>query len=134
MGEKMQEMMKSKLPQVGQVQPLQEPNDKPNTEASVVWPPSLQKYINRCLAGAKTEVEKNQVEVIMRGRITKACCDGTAYTKNWDNEPLVIVGSSYLDTSPQKPGNFLSLSNRGANRNYRGKRQAGRGGGGFGRN
>ena len=48
------------------------------------------KYINRCLAGANTEAEKNQVELILRARITKACSDGTAYSKNWDNEPLVM--------------------------------------------
>ena len=48
----------------------------------------LRQYVNRCFAKCKTEVDKDQVEIILKGKITKAASDGAISTKDWNNEPL----------------------------------------------
>jgi len=44
--------------------------------------------VTRCYNKAKTEMDKDQVEIILKGKITQAHADGVLYTKNWDYEPL----------------------------------------------
>eukprot|EP00094_Tigriopus_californicus_P002266 TCALIF_02187-PA protein Name:"Similar to Leng8 Leukocyte receptor cluster member 8 homolog (Mus musculus)" AED:0.03 eAED:0.03 QI:128/0.83/0.71/1/1/1/7/1231/552 len=52
------------------------------------WPPSLQEYVNRCFTKCATDVDKDQVQIILKGKITKAASDGTLWNKDWANEPL----------------------------------------------
>jgi len=37
---------------------------------------------------AQTDLEKDQVEIILKGKITKATQEGTISTKDWSQEPL----------------------------------------------
>nr|CAG4646163.1 EOG090X0431 [Macrothrix elegans] len=54
----------------------------------VDWPDSLRRYVERCFAMCKSSVDKDLVELILKGKITAASREGTALTKDWDNEPL----------------------------------------------
>nr|CAG4649230.1 EOG090X0431 [Scapholeberis mucronata]SVE93540.1 EOG090X0431 [Scapholeberis mucronata] len=52
------------------------------------WPESLRKYVERCFDMCKSAVDKDLVELILKGKITAASREGIALTKDWDNEPL----------------------------------------------
>jgi hypothetical protein len=38
-----------------------------------------------------TSIDKDQVEIILKGKITKAVADNTILTKDWANEPLPLL-------------------------------------------
>lgn len=52
------------------------------------WPPSLKNYVSRCFNQCVTDVDKDMVEVILKGKITAAASSNTLWSKNWDDEPL----------------------------------------------
>lgn len=54
----------------------------------VDWPDSLRRYVERCFAMCKTSVDKDFVELILKGKITSASREGKALSKDWDSEPL----------------------------------------------
>nr|SVE74105.1 EOG090X0431 [Daphnia barbata] len=54
----------------------------------VDWPDSLRRYVERCFAICKSSVDKDMVELILKGKITSATREGKALNKDWDNEPL----------------------------------------------
>jgi len=92
--------------------------------ASQEWPPSLKEYVNRCFSKCVTDVDKDQVEIILKGKITQAASTGSLWAKNWDAEPLPATLSA--DVPQQQPQVSFTL------RGQRG-RGRGRGGLGFGR-
>ncbi|XP_047113690.1 leukocyte receptor cluster member 8 homolog isoform X1 [Schistocerca piceifrons] len=55
------------------------------------WPESLKNYINRCYDQCIETVDKDRVEIILKGKITRAASEGTLWTKNWDVEPLPSI-------------------------------------------
>ena len=74
--------------------------------------------MNRCFSKCVTDVDKDQVEIILKGKITKAAGDGSLWTKAWDAEPLPATLSTDL-ALPKKDSNappvkFGLKSNRGA--------------------
>nr|SVE76309.1 EOG090X0431 [Daphnia longispina] len=54
----------------------------------VDWPESLRRYVERCFAMCQSSVDKDLVELILKGKITSASREGKALSKDWDNEPL----------------------------------------------
>jgi hypothetical protein len=54
----------------------------------VDWPESLRRYVERCFAMCQSSVDKDFVELILKGKITSASREGKALSKDWDNEPL----------------------------------------------
>ena len=84
------------------------------------WPPSLKKYVSRCFEKCTSNVDKDMVEVILKGKITSAASSGSLFKKDWDNEPLPSSLSSKLAPS------LGDTSSRG--KVYRG---GGRGRGGY---
>jgi len=52
------------------------------------WPPSLKAYVTRCFSQCVTDVDKDMVEVILKGKITAAASSNSLWTRNWDDEPL----------------------------------------------
>lgn len=72
------------------------------------WPPSLKAYVSRCFNKCVTDVDKDQVEIILKGKITKAASEDTLWTRNWDEEPLPAT----LSTDHQKPMQLASPQDR----------------------
>lgn len=54
----------------------------------VEWPDSLRRYVERCFAMCQSSVDKDYVELILRGKISTASRERIASSKDWDNEPL----------------------------------------------
>eukprot|EP00058_Branchiostoma_floridae_P021535 XP_002607025.1 hypothetical protein BRAFLDRAFT_281842 [Branchiostoma floridae] len=52
------------------------------------WPPSLKEYVQRAFARCEKEIDKDQVEIILKGKLTSVFNNGSAWTINWDKEPL----------------------------------------------
>nr|XP_053636262.1 leukocyte receptor cluster member 8 homolog isoform X2 [Cherax quadricarinatus] len=94
------------------------------------WPESLKAYVGRCFARCVTELDKDQVEICLKGKLTQAANNGTLWTKNWDEESLPSIhsesavnlitqmknwsdaGSDTSSTSPMKQQNKKSLYNK----------------------
>lgn len=52
------------------------------------WPEALKAYVSNCFSKCQTDVDKDQVEIILKGKITTAATNGSLWTKNWASEPL----------------------------------------------
>ena len=52
------------------------------------WPPSLKNYVSKCFSQCVTDVDKDMVEILLKGKITAAAGSNSLWTKNWDEEPL----------------------------------------------
>ncbi len=79
-------------------------SDKPNnsTNSGQQWPPELHEYVTRAFAVSSDELDKDRIEIILKGKITKAINEGNMHTKDWKNEPLPVLtkASSANDVPP----------------------------------
>lgn len=60
------------------------------------WPPELKLYVERAFAKCVLPVDKDQVEILLKGKISQAFMDGSVFTKDWSKEPLPNVHSDTL--------------------------------------
>jgi len=56
------------------------------------WPPKLKAYIQRCFASV-SDLQKDAMEVRLKGMLTNAFSKGYALTVNWDTEPVITLSS-----------------------------------------
>ncbi|XP_054285765.1 leukocyte receptor cluster member 8 homolog [Macrosteles quadrilineatus] len=61
------------------------------------WPKELSNYINKCYARCQSDVDKDRVSIILKGKILRATNDGTLWIKDWATEPLPLLESE-MDT------------------------------------
>lgn len=52
------------------------------------WPESLKRYAMRAFGKCKSELDRDQVEIVLKGKLTKMYRDGAMWSIDWDNEPL----------------------------------------------
>ncbi|ESP01083.1 hypothetical protein LOTGIDRAFT_140003 [Lottia gigantea] len=56
--------------------------------ASEDWPPALKKYVQKAFATFAHESHKDQIESILKERLTEVFKSGDAWSIDWENEPL----------------------------------------------
>nr|CAG4650064.1 EOG090X0431 [Sida crystallina] len=69
----------------------------------VDWPESLRSYVERCYAMCTNMVDKDRVEIILKGKLTSAARSGSILTKDWDKEPLPTIASPTKAPTPASP-------------------------------
>ena len=62
--------------------------EAPALPGAAEWPPSLKAYVSKCFSLCVTDVDKDMVEVILKGKITAAASSNNLWTKKWDEELL----------------------------------------------
>lgn len=62
------------------------------------WPESLKKYVHDAYAQCVTPIDRNQIDIILKGKITHAYQTGQLH-KDWSKEPLPKVFSAASNTA-----------------------------------
>ncbi|XP_061631645.1 leukocyte receptor cluster member 8 homolog isoform X1 [Phyllopteryx taeniolatus] len=52
------------------------------------WPPAMKEYVQRCFTACESEEDKDRTEKVLKEVLQDRLKDGSAYTIDWDREPL----------------------------------------------
>ncbi|RUS70362.1 hypothetical protein EGW08_021876 [Elysia chlorotica] len=107
--------------------------DRRNEEAGDAggeWPPSLKDYVQRAFASVTNEKEKDQVERVLKEKLTNIFnSPGGANAVNWAEEPLPLDSRSPSSGSPgSRDGGRIKFGSKNRGRGSKTPRGRGRGG------
>nr|XP_027204155.1 leukocyte receptor cluster member 8 homolog [Dermatophagoides pteronyssinus] len=74
------------------------------------FPPDLQDYVNRAFALSNNDLDKDRIEIILKGKLTLALKNGTLYSKDWKKEPLPLLNQSGDGNKNKSSANTKNLS------------------------
>ncbi|XP_069056901.1 leukocyte receptor cluster member 8 isoform X2 [Pleurodeles waltl] len=66
------------------------------------WPQALKEYVQRCFTACESEEDKDRTEKLLKEVLQARLHDGTAYTIDWNNEPLPGCAKEDVKESPKK--------------------------------
>ncbi|XP_017772805.1 PREDICTED: leukocyte receptor cluster member 8 homolog [Nicrophorus vespilloides] len=90
--------------------PIKIPN--PYNNPTDEWPNELKEYIERCYAKCKTKLDRDQVDIVLKGKITSATAAGELNIRDWKNEPLPSIQSERNNLVPKMvPGQLAQFQN-----------------------
>jgi len=86
--------------QQSQQQSKQQSNEK--GKSSGEWPESLKKYVNQAFERCRTDAEKDNVEALLKAKLTSAYNNGTVWTTDWSREAPLVPFESYSSSSASR--------------------------------
>ncbi|XP_069492928.1 leukocyte receptor cluster member 8 [Ambystoma mexicanum] len=77
-------------------------HDHCSTTKTDDWPQALKEYVQRCFTACESEEDKDRTEKLLKEVLQARLHDGTAYTIDWNNEPLPGSAKEEMKESPKK--------------------------------
>lgn len=76
------------------------------------WPEDLKAYIHNCYARCKTKIDKDQVDIVLKGKLMAATQSGDLWVRDWAKEPLPSIHSERASLVPRPvPGQLAQFQN-----------------------
>ncbi|XP_050533626.1 leukocyte receptor cluster member 8 homolog isoform X2 [Daktulosphaira vitifoliae] len=68
-------------------------------------PNSLREYITKCQEKCVNKLDRDRMDIILKGKITNANHDGSLWIKDWSKEPMPMLLSENISVSPNQENN-----------------------------